>query len=343
LADLLIMSALDLNAPPAPVDGGDLMDALVQDDLDRTASPAPVPPMTAPNDEVATLSEAAEADPSALPAAPPTEDDHAQLLQREIELLLKGPAAPPPPAAPDDHAPPPAGPAPAAEILPLPDPTFSPAGPALFQRPSDSAAISPAELQTLVPTAQFDPATSPAFPAGGAGEMFDTTERQLTDAEDTLAAELAQLMADAQTDIDRQLAGGSEAPAAAPAPVPERPAEVPAVAAAVTPPAPPVSPPFIPAPAPPAAPAEPATPPAPAAATTSFEPAVAPAAPAAAPRPSLLNRLWRLLCDVALMIAQLIDLPFAWVHDMDKNVIGFAAVLLLLSGVVMYVLAWVYQ
>jgi len=48
----------------------------------------------------------------------------------------------------------------------------------------------------------------------------------------------------------------------------------------------------------------------------------------------------KIVQDVALMIAQLIDMPFSWVREIDKHVIGIAAFLMLLSGVALYVVAW---
>ena len=40
------------------------------------------------------------------------------------------------------------------------------------------------------------------------------------------------------------------------------------------------------------------------------------------------------------MFAQLVDIPFAWVGEVEKNVIGLVAFLLLLGGIVFPIVAW---
>src|SRR5205823_2336876 len=53
----------------------------------------------------------------------------------------------------------------------------------------------------------------------------------------------------------------------------------------------------------------------------------------------LIARLRRTGTDVALMGAQLVDWPFAWMEELQKNIIGVAALLLALGGVVLWAFA----
>ena len=70
-----------------------------------------------------------------------------------------------------------------------------------------------------------------------------------------------------------------------------------------------------------------------------------PALSASSPAPSVESASSRarparhVLGDHLLMIAQLLDLPFGWLDDLSKNVIGMAAFLLLLGGLVLWLLA----
>jgi hypothetical protein len=52
-----------------------------------------------------------------------------------------------------------------------------------------------------------------------------------------------------------------------------------------------------------------------------------------------LKRVQLLLGNLLLMVAQLIDLPFSWLDDVSKNIIGVAAFLLLLGGAVLWFMA----
>jgi hypothetical protein len=40
------------------------------------------------------------------------------------------------------------------------------------------------------------------------------------------------------------------------------------------------------------------------------------------------------------MIAQIIDVPFGWIDVMNKNLLGLAAILFLLSGAALMTAAW---
>jgi hypothetical protein len=60
--------------------------------------------------------------------------------------------------------------------------------------------------------------------------------------------------------------------------------------------------------------------------------------PTAAP-PNILVRLWRLFLGVIVMILQIVDMPFGWIKEPDKNVMGMIAFLLLLSGVLLWACA----
>jgi hypothetical protein len=63
----------------------------------------------------------------------------------------------------------------------------------------------------------------------------------------------------------------------------------------------------------------------------------------AKPAPSRAGRILQILSDLLLMLLQLLDAPFAWINDLDKNVIGFAAFLLLCSGLLLYAIAAVFH
>jgi len=54
---------------------------------------------------------------------------------------------------------------------------------------------------------------------------------------------------------------------------------------------------------------------------------------------TLVARVRHFISDLVLMFFQLVDLPFSWISDLDRNVIGVVAFLLLLGGVVLFVSA----
>jgi hypothetical protein len=56
--------------------------------------------------------------------------------------------------------------------------------------------------------------------------------------------------------------------------------------------------------------------------------------------PGVLGRVWSVVSEVALMGAQLIDLPFSWIRGLDKHIIGVAAVIFFLSGCLLMLLGW---
>ena len=56
--------------------------------------------------------------------------------------------------------------------------------------------------------------------------------------------------------------------------------------------------------------------------------------------PESKGRLARLFNDIVLMFAQILDLPFGWIDVVNKNLLGFAAFLLLASGVGLMTVAW---
>jgi hypothetical protein len=79
--------------------------------------------------------------------------------------------------------------------------------------------------------------------------------------------------------------------------------------------------------------------------TTPQDPQATPelALSSAKPAPSRAARILQILSDLLLMLLQLLDAPFAWINDLDKNVIGFAAFLLLCSGLLLYAIAAVFH
>jgi hypothetical protein len=53
-------------------------------------------------------------------------------------------------------------------------------------------------------------------------------------------------------------------------------------------------------------------------------------------RPNILARMWGLVTDVLVMILQIIDMPFGWVKEPEKNVIGIWAFCLLVGGAILF-------
>ena len=380
MADVLIMSMLDEKAPADAPGSADLMDALVQDHLDRAAE-------NGAEDATAGAEEEGAASSTAEGAQPALTDGHrAELLQREIEMLLKGDAGPGaaggaanagavPPAADAtqglDEAAATAGAAAVAagarevshEELDIllagrerentRDMGAEPGG--VDEMLAGSAAVA-AELAAAAGMAggnagTFGGATDGFGGAlnGGAALNSEETEEKLSEAEGVLAEELAQLMADTPG-VAGDETGGATRSVEAEAGVAAEPAKEvvpevgkveragkavkgePAVAARVQ-----------------------------AAAGAEIAPAVAPAVPEAVAearpqgvpehpvvellvpevvaRRGMIVRVRGLVGDVALMGAQLLDLPFAFVSELTKNVIGVAAFMLLLGGVVLWLLA----
>ncbi|MGN6369363.1 MAG: hypothetical protein ACTHN5_13980 [Phycisphaerae bacterium] len=338
VVDWLIMETLEQKgAPPAPAPPParpgepDLLDELVKDHLERAAAAATTsPPPTVPP-------EPAQAP---APPAPPAPAGPDAMLQREIDALLAPPAPSTPPAPPE----------------PAPEATQPPT------EPSAAPDLTPAELNVLVPAAPPETpvpggeapapiaeAPAPAIPAHT--DPDDEAAARLNEAEGVLAEELAQLMAETQAAEDEN---NTELPAqkiaeptAATAPAPAESEAVPA-----TPPSPAT---LDPTPVPEApAPADPQ--PAPAASPEGTPPPAAPL-PANMPPPVVILlpdpdpdeaaeeaparfRLAALANDIGLMIAQIIDVPFGWIDVVNKNLLGLAAILFLLSGVALVAVSW---
>jgi len=209
------------------------------------------------------------------------------------------------------------------------------------------------------------PAPSPGMPETSLVTPAQT-EEELSEAEGVLAEELAKLIADATPPEAVPPAAAPPAASAAPAlleateGVPSgeisglmdspAPAAGPAPSAA-----PPLAAPSAPASQPRAAVAPVAAPPVciPAAAEPLAAPQpeldaapeppeslpAAPLAERAPPRPGLAQKFQRLLTGLTLSIAQLLDLPFGWLDDLSRNIVGMAAFLLLLGGALLYVIA----
>jgi len=299
---------------PKPAD--EIADLLLMSMLDTKA-----PPETAGSaDLLDTLvqNDLAHAEPAAgalppeastAPAVAPdlSDEERTALLQREIETLLH-----------DANA--------AAESA-SPKAAHPPAAPA-----SANSDISPEELDTLL--ADQAQAIAPDLPAASlAPSTSAQTEQQLSDAEGLLAEELNQLMA--------ETAAPAPPAASAPAPEPAAPAH-PLAASAKSPVAEASKPTAVSAPAPSdAAPIAPPT--AAPAGPLPLTPEEARAAEAeaadAVQSPASKPHRRHILHDVALLVAQIIDVPFGWISELDKNVIGVAAFLLLLGGVVLYTLS----
>ena len=369
MSDLLVMSTVDQKAPAEPPGSADLLDSLVQDHLERTderPSPSSAPTAPAPIGPPGTEEGPRPADLS--------DEARVELLQKEIETLLrdtpethvpaeiKSAMAPPTPAA---RAPgldprnPTAAAAPAVTLSASATASIDASAGAPVQTGAmPAAALSSAELDVLL--ARDEVAQSPLPLAGPAALSPSETEEKLTEAEGVLAEELAKLM---EEDGHSAAPAAKAVKASAPAPIAdaapraparaESPAKI-AVPEAVAAPqkketqttsaAAPASPP------PPAAASAPAIPstaaPAPAASPASAA-APAPASPAAetiiiekeaepadqTPHPR------RAISDLCLALAQLVDLPFTWINEMDKNIIGIAAFMLLVGGGLLWVLS----
>jgi len=314
VADLLIMSTLDQKTPPPTEGSGDLLDALVENHLARGESAA------------ANAGAAGDGEPvvEAQTLAPGDTEGHGMdveegvmLLQKEIETLLRGDAT----EAPVVEA------LPAEENMHIGAPALAKAAPEQMQV-ADAATMTPAELEALLasPAAVEQERSQQGAVVGAPAGEEDETSRQLSEAEGVLAAELAQLMADSDT---------AEAPAAAEEAAPAVVAPVAPVetAAAVAPVVAEVKG--------EAAGVVAQLPPPVVVELAETEGASEPAG--ALPRRGLLGRVKELVGNVVLLMAQLIDMPFTWMDELDKNVMGVVALVLLLSGCVMYWLAMLYR
>jgi hypothetical protein len=233
--------------------------------------------------------------------------------------------------------------------------------PALQNRPAEkNPDLTEAEVAALTSAEASRPIPSPAVPTSTDGSS-GPDEHQLTEAEDQLAAELAQLMAEVPAaapaaSVAPRAAGATDAPTP---PSSESDAEMQATVDALTavlesaqsPSAAPVAPVATPTEMPKvasdaatdaSADAASAQPEKAAAATLPVEsPASGFESASAAPRSP--GRVVQFFRAVFLMLAQLMDMPFSWLSEYDKNVIGFAALILLLSGILLHVLAWIYH
>jgi hypothetical protein len=357
MADLLGMDTLEQKKPVVAAGAGDLLDTLVQDHLERKVNPSAVEEATlSPEAAMDTAAHDADALADAVklalaadgelrpesqgqeaPAgAVRLEGDGVDLLQKEIETLLRTAES-----GEGDRA--------GSTAVAVADAKNE-------ADPEETSEVTTAERQVLVPEN-----TSIATPVPM--ETPRTAEQaQLSDAENVLAAELAELAKETET---KQAVPGAPdaAPMAAQADAPAN-----ATSAAEKPLAPATesakdeselaaSIQQIMASAvvkPPEKKKEPETADkaqemsAGAGEPETSAPVVAPltAAPEVAPavkRTGVIGFIVKVFNTVLLLIAQVVDMPFVWVSELDKNVIGFIAFILLVSGAVLYVMSWYYH
>ncbi len=365
IADWLLMSTLDEKAPPETAGSADLLDSLVRDELARSEEHSETLAERSAECSAANLAEGREelhadalpadhafshlgdgamTDPEAPAMAPGmSEEERTRLLQKEIDSLLKDTV----PAAQENFAggepmaaaaiAPPAALASAAALATAPaSATPAPANtPGVSAAESASAAASRAagasaevsreELDALL--ADQAGAMAPEPLSGAPAAADPQAEQKLSEAEGLLAEELTQLMAQ----------GGGAPAAAATASAVEGPTpSTSAVVAAAD--APPGRAAPVPAPASPLPLSQTAGENVPAAASPAGAESAKPASAAAGTEASPL-RPRRVLFEVMLLLAQVLDFPFSWMREPDKNVIGISALLLLLGGVVLWGLA----
>jgi hypothetical protein len=180
---------------------------------------------------------------------------------------------------------------------------------------------------------------------GHAEPAADAAHTRLTEAEGVLAEELSQLISEEVTaaDADSGKAAAVTRPPSADGRPPSADARPPSAEARPTSAVAPTGP--ASADAPPAnvasAAAENAAPaPSAAGVVVEIESADEEAAPLSGPgTPGILARTRRACSNLVLMVLQLIDVPFGWISELDKHVIGIAAFLLLLGGLVLHLAA----
>ena len=377
--DLLIMSSLDTKPPPAPPGTSDLLDALVQDHLTRATEPSDVaaPASDAAAPDVPTMTALSSDERAAMlhreieSLLSGSKDAAITSLKSVADGILQtvadaGESAPPMPIEPALSSSPMAqrSPAPdsiANESLSVDqlDALLTPALPGNETEETITAAPlpedAPPESIAVLPSPLLDDPKTPAssdhlenlsnvlLPTDAGSQAIspdlDEGEQKMAEAEGVLAAELAQLMQEKPEVIPAAPLGAASTATA------EKPATAPTANAESTQTSPS-------APEPTAAkPAEivtqaPASPAAASADPSSKEAAVAANAKIVqALTPTKSNQpqngfVSNVASDLALMIAQLIDLPFSWVGELDKNILGVAAFMLLLSGGVLKLIAW---
>lgn len=174
------------------------------------------------------------------------------------------------------------------------------------------------------PVPEKTPAAPPAPPAPAAEAAADT----LNPNDAALTDELAKLMAAPMTEAAPATPTAPEPPAA---PTPTAAASASSMASATAATAPAATPASGPVAA--AAPASTTAP-----TTAQSQPSPAPATPTTQ-RPGFRQRVVAFFSGLMLTLAQLLDLPFAWMDDLSRNVIGVAAFMLLLGGVVLWALS----
>jgi hypothetical protein len=362
------MSTLEKEPPAAP-GAGDLLDSLVQDHLQRAAAPRETPAEAAAALEASLLG-------ASQPQLPATSiaNQGAQRLQDEIASLLAGepsasaplepasaaasneaaltmdpfadfPDAAPPieqvPSKPGDN--PPTANVSSAELEMLLAPS-SEAEPKEGGEPEEPSAAAEVAAELAADAAGPTQIEQPVAPSPDAA---DEVAAKLSEADGVMEQELAQLMTEkppsAEPAKDASAAPASPMPpelAAAvnnimnnPVQMSDKDAEAPAAAAAPEASVMPVQPASAVSLDAPASVAVPET----AANIAAALDTLAESTPRPAPAPpNILVRAWRFVLGVIVMILQIIDMPFGWIKEPDKNVIGLWAFLLLLGGCVLF-------
>ncbi len=304
MADLLIMSTRDSRTPPEAPGTADLLSELVDHHLEGDTARTELTEVSAePGTSTQALSEI----------------ERAEMLQREIQTLLgeprnskasgTGTAAIAEPDSQTNTAPP--GPTPPPQDVPG---TASSAPP-----------LSAGELDVLLAGGNEAPARLEQAPHATRIEDAQI-EQTLSEAEGVLAEELTQLMAECEGAPSVPAAPLSSAGHVAKTENVEEIPSAPSTAALPSPPA--------------------------ASDVTPENAASAPASQSIAPPPAesispetvatpagFFARLRAAAGDLALMVAQLADLPFAWISEVDKNILGIAAFLLFLGGAALWIIS----
>jgi len=303
-ADAVIMSTADTKAPPAPNGANDLLADIVADHLSR-ATPGT---QSAPD------------------VGPPAEEDPTKALQAQVESLLAGT---PHPSAPIEPSPTPKAEAPTDAVTPEETASLNALEQTERQLDLTGGSISAEELDALLSKAELPRTEESPSEAPVADPLADVAAEKIMEADGVLAAELAQLvqtpMEPAGKTVHEEVLVAPQAEVAA--------ATVQATTTeAVTYTAPTIE---NPAPTSPVA-AAPVAAAAVITAETAPKPIIEKEVEPAEPVVKKPSRLARLPHDLALMTAQAIDLPFRWVSELDKHIIGVAAFLLLLGGALLY-------